>query len=119
VEAAIRNTFPGNWRLRQQQAACKAWPHSVASASYREPIHTQIQTMFVSGDSDGGTPLWFTEHAASGFQNRIEVIMNNRGHTEWAPCIGTLYERFVNQGSIRGLDASACSHLSRPPFKTE
>ncbi len=119
VAAATRNTFLGDWRLRQQEAACNLWPHSVATASYREPIHTQIPTMFVSGDSDGGTPLWFTEQAAPGFQNRVEVIMSNRGHTEWAPCIETLYERFLDQGSVQGLDASTCSHLSRPPFKIE
>ena len=69
VPAATRNTFLGDWRLRQQAAACKLWPHSVAPASYREPIHTQTPTMFVSGDSDGGTPLWFTEHAAPGFRD--------------------------------------------------
>jgi pimeloyl-ACP methyl ester carboxylesterase len=119
VGAATRNTFLGEWRLRQQQAACKVWPHSVAPASDRRPIHTQIPTMFVSGDSDGGTPLWFTEHSAPGFQNRIEVTMKNRGHTEWAPCIETLYARFLNQASVQASDASACSHLSRPPFKTE
>lgn len=119
VAGATRNTFLGDWRLRQQQAACKAWPHSVVPAESREPIHAQVPTMFVSGDSDGGTPLWFTDHAAAGFQNRIEITMSNRGHTEWAPCIETLYERFLNQGSVQGLDASACSHLSRPPFKTE
>ncbi len=119
VAAATRNTFLGDWRLRQQQAACKLWPHSVAPASYRQPIHTQLPTMFVSGDSDGGTPLCFTEHAAPGFRNRVEVIMSNHGHTEWAPCIETLYQRFLDQGSVRGLDASACSKLSRPPFKTE
>jgi pimeloyl-ACP methyl ester carboxylesterase len=119
VTGATRNTFLGDWRLRQQQAACKAWPHSVVSASYREPIHTQVPTMFASGDSDGGTPLWFTEHAAPGFQNRVEVIMSNRGHTEWDRCIETLYQRFLNQGSVQGLDASTCSHLARPPFKIE
>jgi pimeloyl-ACP methyl ester carboxylesterase len=119
VAAATRNTFLGDWRLRQQEAACKLWPHSIALASDREPIHTTIPTMFVSGDSDGGTPLWFTQHAAPGFQNRVEVIMSNRGHTEWAPCIETLYQRFLDQGSVHGLDAFACSDLSRPPFKTE
>jgi len=119
VAAATRNTFLGDWRVRQQEAACKAWPHSVAPSSYREPIRTQVPTMFASGDSDGGTPLWFTEHAVPGFQNRVEVIMSNRGHTEWAPCIETLYQRFLNQGSVQGLNASVCSHLSRPPFKTE
>lgn len=120
VAAETRNTFLGDWRLRQQQTACKAWPHSVVPASDREPVHTKIPTMFVTGDSDGGTPLWFTEHAAPSFQNRIVVIMNNRGHTEWAPCVETLYQRFLNnQGSVMGLDTTACSHLTRPPFKTE
>lgn len=118
VEAATRNTFLGDWRLRQQQAACKAWPHAVVPASYREPVHTRVPTMFVSGDSDGGTPLWFTAHAAAGFQNRIEVVMSNRGHTEWDACIETLYQRFLSQGSVQGLDPSMCGHLSRPPFKT-
>jgi pimeloyl-ACP methyl ester carboxylesterase len=119
VATATQNTFLGDWRLRQQDAACKLWPHSVAPASSREPIQTKIPTMLVTGDSDGGTPLWFTEHAAPGFQNRVVVIMNNRGHTEWAPCVETLYQRFLEQGSVQGLDASACSHLARPPFKTE
>ena len=75
--------------------------------------------MLVTGDSDGAMPLWFTERAAPGFQNRVVVIMNNRGHTEWAPCVETLYQRFLDQGSVQGLDASACSHLRRPAFKTE
>jgi hypothetical protein len=85
VEAATRNTFLGDWRLRQQQTACKAWPHAVVPANYREPVRTQAPTMFVSGDSDGGTPVWFSEHATPGFQSRLEVIMSNRGHSEVGP----------------------------------
>lgn len=119
VVAATGNTFLGDWRLRQQQTACMAWPHSVAPTSYRAPVRTKVPTMFVTGDSDGGTPLWFTERAAPGFQNRIVVVMNNRGHTEWAPCVETLYQHFLNQGSVKGLDPAACSHLPRPPFKIE
>jgi hypothetical protein len=75
--------------------------------------------VFVSGDFDGGTPVQFTEHAAPGFQNRVEVIMHNRGHTEWAPCVEALYQRFLNQASVKGLDPSTCANLSRPEFKTE
>lgn len=119
VVAATRNTFLGDWRLRQQEAACRLWPHSVAPSSDRKPIHTKIPTMFVAGDSDGGTPLWFTEHAASGFRNRIEVIMSNRGHTEWDTCVETTYQRFLEHASVQGLDASACAHLTRPPFTTQ
>lgn len=119
VKAATRNTFLGDWRLRQQQTACKAWPHAVAPATDREPVRTSVPTMFVSGDFDGGTPLWFTQRAAPGFLNRVEVIMSNRGHTEWEPCIETVYQRFLTQASTQGLDTSTCEHLSRPPFKTK
>lgn len=119
VEAATKDTFLGDWRLRQQQTACKIWPHAAVPANYREPVHTQVPTMFVSGDADGGTPVWISAHAAPGFQNRVEVIMSNRGHTEWDTCIATAYQRFLNQGSVQGLDPSTCAHLSRPPFKTE
>jgi pimeloyl-ACP methyl ester carboxylesterase len=119
VAEETRNTFLGVWRLQQQEAACKLWPHSVTPAIDRKPIHTKIPTMFVAGDSDGGTPLWFTEHTTPGFQNRVVVIMSNRGHTEWAPCTETLYQRFLTQGSVLGIDAAACTHLSRPPFKTD
>jgi hypothetical protein len=57
--------------------------------------------------------------AAAGFRNRVEVIMSNRGHTEWDPCIERVYRHFLNQGSVQGLAPSACAHLTRPPFKTE
>ena len=117
VEAATRDTFLSDWRLRQQQAACKLWPHAVISASYREPVHSEVTAMFVSGDADGGTPVWISAHAAPGFTNRVEVIMNNRGHTEWGTCIERVYQRFLNQGFVQGLDTSACAHPSRPPFK--
>ena len=119
VAAATRNTFLGDWRLRQQEAACKVWPHSVVPASYREPIETQAPTMFVAGASDGGTPLWFTQHAAPGFRNRLELIMSNRGHTEWDTCVETTYQRFLEHASVQGLDASACAQLARPPFKID
>ena len=58
VEPATRGTFLGDWRLRQQQAACKLWPHAALPANDRKPVNTQVPTMFVSGDADGGTPVW-------------------------------------------------------------
>lgn len=119
VEAESRGTFLGDWRLRQQQTACEVWPHVVVPPKYREPVHTQLPTMFVSGDADGATPVPVSAHAAPGFTNRVEVVMSNRGHTDWDTCIEAMYQHFLNQGSVRGLDPSTCAHLSRPPFKTE
>lgn len=113
-----QGTFLGDYRARQQQAACKQWPKVSYPADYRTPVHSAVPTLFVSGDLDGASPLWMTEHAAPGFSNRLEVILRGKGHTEVTDCIPELYEQFVRSGDTHGLDASACKPVPRPPFKT-
>jgi hypothetical protein len=76
-----------------------------------------VPTLFVSGDMDGASPLWMTEHAAPGFSNRLEVVLGGKGHTEVSDCIAGLYERFVRTGDTRGLDSSSCTAVPRPQFK--
>jgi pimeloyl-ACP methyl ester carboxylesterase len=113
-----QGTVLGDYRPRQQIAACRNWPKVTLPNDYRSPVHTSVPTMFVSGDTDGGSPLWFTEHVAPGFSNRVEIVMVNRGHTEWNDCIGRLYERFVRVGAVTGIDPASCKPELRPPFKT-
>jgi TAP-like protein len=71
-------------------------------------VKTTVETLFVSGDADGATPLWFTEHAARGFLNKAEIIARGQGHTEWSDCIGRLYEKLVRTGSARTIAGSTC-----------
>ena len=110
-------TFLGDYRVRQQQAACRDWPKVPLPAGYREPVRSAVPTLFVSGDSDPATPLWFTTRVAAGFSNRAEVVVPGHGHTEWSDCIARLYERLVRSGSTAGI-ASTCEPVPRPPFKT-
>lgn len=117
VAAQARGTFIGEYRLRQQQAACAPWPKATLAAGYRRPVRSDVPALFVSGDTDPATPLWFTEHAAPGFSRRLEVVLRGQGHTEWSDCVGALYERFVRSGSVDGLDGD-CAPVPRPPFRT-
>jgi pimeloyl-ACP methyl ester carboxylesterase len=118
VVPETQGTFLGDYRLRQQQAACRDWPKAALPTDYREPVHSSVPTLFVSGETDGATPLWYTEHVAQGFSDRLEVVLRGQGHTEWNECVGRLYQRFVQSGAARGLDASSCQPVPRPPFKT-
>jgi pimeloyl-ACP methyl ester carboxylesterase len=118
VAAATRGTVLGDYRLRQQQAACRHWPKVSLPAEYRQPVQSSVPALFVSGDSDAASPLWFTEHVAPGFSNRAEVILAGRGHTEWDDCVARIYEQFVRSGAVRGLEVSSCRPVPRPPFKT-
>lgn len=63
--------------------------------------------MFVSGDADGGTPLWYKEHVAGGFAERVEMVARGQGHTEWSECIAEWYRRFIGSGSTSQADLEA------------
>jgi pimeloyl-ACP methyl ester carboxylesterase len=117
VPAATQGTFLRDYRLRQQQAACRQWPQSVLPKDYRLPVQSSVPTLFVSGDADGATPLWYTERVAAGFSNRVQVIGKGQGHTEWSDCIAQLYARLVRSGTVSGLKP-ACEATPRPAFKT-
>jgi pimeloyl-ACP methyl ester carboxylesterase len=117
VTAETQGTFLGDYRVREQMPACEHWPASAVPDGYRRPVHSAVPTMFVSGDSDAATPLWFTERVAPGFSNRVEIIARNQGHTEWSGCVERLYERFVREGSPRGIESRACGDIERPPFR--
>jgi pimeloyl-ACP methyl ester carboxylesterase len=113
-----QGTFLGDYRLRQQQAACKHWPRASLPNDYRTPVRSSVPTLFASGDTDGGTPLWFTEHVAQGFSDHVQVVLRGQGHTEWNDGVGQLYQRFVRGGEARGFGTAACQPAPRPPFKT-
>ena len=87
-------------------------------ASYRDPVRTAIPTVFVSGDTDPASPLWFTEHVVKGFSNRAEIVLANRGHTEYLDCLAGIYQKFVAAGTVAKLDISVCKPEPRLPFKT-
>ena len=119
IQVETQGTFLGDYRVRQQQTACRSWPKSRLPAGYRQPVRSSVPTMFVSGDSDGGTPLWFMKHAASGFSHRVELIARGQGHTEWSHCIAQHYKQFVISGSTHESGAASCEPVPRPPFRTE
>lgn len=111
-----QGTFLGDYRVRQQQAACKEWPTRTLPKDYRASITSAVPTLFVSGDADGGTPLWYADRVAAGFSNRLQVIVKGQGHTEWSDCLAQLQQRLVRSGSVSGLDPT-CPAVPRPPFK--
>jgi pimeloyl-ACP methyl ester carboxylesterase len=82
-------------------------------------VQSAIPTMFLSGDSDGASPLWFVERVAPNFPQRAEIVVGNQGHTEWSDCAGRLYERFVRTRSVNELRNAKCDAIPRAPFKTQ
>jgi pimeloyl-ACP methyl ester carboxylesterase len=116
IATETKSTFLGDYRVRQQQAACQKWPTKTLPKDYRTPVHSTVPTLFVSGEADGGTPLWYADQVAAGFSNRLQVIVKGQGHTEWSDCLAQSYQQFVRGGAVKGLSPS-CPEVPRPPFK--
>ena len=51
-----KGTFLGDYRARQQQAACKQWPKVFFIRRLRMPVRSAMPSLFVSGDLDGASP---------------------------------------------------------------
>lgn len=119
VAGETAGTFLGNYRVRQQQAACRLWPKASLPKGYREPVRSSVPTLFASGDADGGTPLWFMEHVANGFSHRLEVVLRGQGHTEWNECLAKIYEKVVISGSVGDRGTSTCPLVPRPTFRLQ
>ncbi|MET0535519.1 MAG: alpha/beta fold hydrolase [Steroidobacter sp.] len=118
VEQAKGTTYLGDYRVRQQRAACALWPKVTLPAGYRSPVRSAVPALFVSGDYDPASPLWTTDHAGAGFSNRFRVVMRGYGHTEWNDCVARVNERFVMTGSVAGLDRISCDNPLPLKFKT-
>jgi pimeloyl-ACP methyl ester carboxylesterase len=119
-EAEVRaslGTVLGDYRVRQQQAACASWPGGQIPPDHRKPVRSDVPALFVSGDSDPATPLSFTRRVAPNFPNRAEMVLAGRGHTEWTDCVATVYEKFVRTGRATRLNEAACSTPERPAFQ--
>jgi pimeloyl-ACP methyl ester carboxylesterase len=110
-------TFLGDYRVRQQQAACRYFP-KVAVPTDRAPPKSSVPTLFVSGANDAATPLWFTQRVAANFSERAEVVVVGHGHTEWNDCIAGLWSQLLRDGSVRNMRGKTCEAVPRPPFKT-
>jgi pimeloyl-ACP methyl ester carboxylesterase len=117
VKRETNGTFLGDYRVREQQAACRHWPKAELSKDYREPVQSSVPTVFASGDEDGGTPLWYAKHVAKGFSNRQEVLMRGQGHTEWSDCVARIHQQLVITGMVGKEAEVSCPPEARPPFK--
>jgi pimeloyl-ACP methyl ester carboxylesterase len=117
--AESKGTFLGDYRVRQQKAACDHWPRAALSSNYRNPVQSAVPTLFVTGGDDGGTPVWYTDDVMKGFSNSHKVVIGGQGHTEWNACVAALFQELVRSGSVSGLGGSACQPVPRPRFKTD
>lgn len=120
--AAAENgrTLLGDYRVRQQAAACEGWPRRAVPADYHEPTPSDVPVLLVSGELDPVTPPRGGDRAAEALSNALHVVLPGGAHgsggMQGSDCVHGLILRFVREASVRGLDTSCVRDIRRPPF---
>jgi pimeloyl-ACP methyl ester carboxylesterase len=121
IPAAVRGTFLGDFRIRSQQAACAVWPVPPVGREFLAPVVSDVPTLLVSGERDPVTPPSSAERAARTLANSLHVVVPDAGHgyggiTGAFECVSGLELRFIETGTVKGLDTSCLERTRRPAF---
>ena len=107
-------TFLGDYRVRQQKAACAAWPRGSIPAGFHEPIRSDLPVLLLSGERDPVVPPELTERAARFMTNRLHVVIPRGSHATGGECTDNLIRDFVDRASVQGLDPSCAAAVYGP-----
>jgi pimeloyl-ACP methyl ester carboxylesterase len=123
AEREAANTFLGDYRYRQQRAACDAWVRGPVPADSLAPVHADTPTLMVVGSWDPVTPPANAQKVATTLPHSRTVVIPAGGHgfaglPGVEPCVESIATRFIERGSTDGLDTSCVEGLHRPPFPT-
>lgn len=116
-------TFLGDYRLRDQRAACAEWPRAPIDPGFRGPVVSDAPTLILSGQWDPVTPPSGGEQVARHLRNSLHVVVPSGAHgfggLENASCVDRLMNDFVRAASVAALDTSCVGTIRRRPFRTE
>lgn len=121
IPAAVQGTFLGDFRIRKQQAACAAWPVRPVDRKFLDPVVSDVPTLLFSGERDPVTPPSGAERAARTLKNSLSVVVPDGGHGYFGvegamECFDSLVVRFIEAGTVKGLDTSCLARTKRPDF---
>ena len=110
-------TALGMSRLDNEREICSIWPRGTIPEDFNQPVKSDIPALLFAGEFDTATPLELAEITARHLTNGLLVPVANRSH--WGlrgPCIEGIVDRFLESGSVEGIDSGCAATFERPPF---
>jgi pimeloyl-ACP methyl ester carboxylesterase len=117
VERASEGSLFGDDLLLGHFKACQFWPRGEVPASYYEPVVSDVPALVLSGDVDPITPPSWGEQVAGTLSRSAHFTAPFTGHGVISTgCGQRIVRRFIEQGTVDGLDTTCLQTLRRPPF---
>lgn len=116
IAAIPHGTFLGDYRVRQQQAACGLWPRAVLPAGYAAPVQSSVPALIISSAIDPVTPPRWGDAVHATLSHSRHVVLRDAGHAPSDSCVQQMVVRFIESADVGNVDASCAQTLKRPPF---
>ena len=117
VEPAIRDSFLGSWRVRDQMAVCKDWAKTQLPADHFEPFRSEVPTVLVSGAADPASRPYWGEEVKSYMPNAVHIVIAGGAHTPENTCTQSIRKQLFQTGTTQGIDTSCVAAMQPLPFK--
>lgn len=118
-----RATPFGDYRLRQQKAACAGWPRVHLDEDHLQlPTRSTASVLLISGDWDPVTPPEWAENVARRLPKARHVVVPYGGHIPdgmegLESCLDPVMIAFLDHGDPASVDASCVSSMRPPPYE--
>jgi pimeloyl-ACP methyl ester carboxylesterase len=119
VPARTANTFLGDYRVKQQTAACGIWPRAKIEPAHQEPVHTDLPVLVLNGERDPVTPPDFGPRVTAAMTHATRIVVPWGTHGGEDPCTDRIQQDFIEKGTGEGLDLSCVGKIQMTPFALE
>jgi len=116
-QSALERSFLGSAMLEGLTAICEVWPRGVVDPDLKQPLHSDVPALLLSGEFDPVTPPAYAAAAAAGFSDHAAVVFKGQGHIQLGlRCAQSLIRHFLDAGTATGLDAGCVDTVAAAPF---
>ena len=105
IARETKGTLLGDARVRQQMAACGAWPKAEMPADYAAPFTMPVAALLVSGSRDPVTPQRWGAEMRRYLPQSVHIVVPG-AHGVHNQCVMRIAVQLLQQGSAAGLDTS-------------
>ena len=120
ARAAAEGTRVGAYLIDQYRAACDVWPKASVPAAFREPVHSSIPTLLVSGRRDPVSPPRTAMDAARTLPKSRLIVWPHGGHgtdgIAASDCRPGMQREFLRTADAAQVQAECMTREPRLPF---
>lgn len=120
AEKLAANTFLGDYRYRDQSAACALWPKGSNGPQYAEPVRSNKPVLIVTGEWDPVTPPANGDAVAKTLSNSMHLVIPDGAHAlaglENIQCLERIISQFISSAAVKDLDTGCVTSIRRRGF---